>query len=313
MMGANKRTNSAQLDCDPWVDPQMAAILRAAVPIPPSDDVQELRIASVQSKSLWNDVIVPSGMKVTSSLIKLGDGERPVRCYAPANTKGTDILFLHGGGWSICSLDTHHAICVALAQTAGRRVFALHPRQAPEFPYPAPLDDVVAFLKQADHPLALVGDSAGANLALAAALRLRDVGLNDHVTALALMYGCYRYLTDTSSHLALGDGRFGLTSKRMQLFWSFYLGGLEASSAFADVSTQSLTGLPPIFVGAATLDPLFDDSAWLTDQLVDAVGVHTYKSYDGVVHGFLHYVKALQTAQTAIVDISRFLDEHART
>lgn len=294
----------------PWVDPQMEAILNEAVSIPPTEDIKQLRQASMQSKQAWNDIDLPDGMAVMSDGVTLDGNERPMRVYTPDLTTGTDILFVHGGGWSICNLDTHHAICVAMAEATSRRVIALHPRQAPEHPYPAPLDDVVAFIRQTQRLLILVGDSAGANLVLAAALRMRAEGSANQVSALVLMYGCYRNQSDTQSHHRLGDGRFGLTSARMRLFWSLYLGD-RGDVSFGDLSGQGFDGLPATYIGAAALDPLLDDSTWLAQKLHVSNVAHTVRTYDGVVHGFLHYVKGLDAAENALADISEFLTQHA--
>ncbi|MEO0384719.1 MAG: alpha/beta hydrolase fold domain-containing protein [Pseudomonadota bacterium] len=310
MSSADLQKDVVRASGQPWVDPQMQAILNDAVAIPPTEDIKQLRQASVQSKQIWNDVDLPDGMAVTSDAVTLGGNERLMRVYTPSLTTGTDILFVHGGGWSICNLDTHHAICIALAETTSRRVIALHPRQVPECPYPAPLDDVVAFIGQTQRPLILAGDSAGANLALAAALRLSAGGSVNQVSALVLMYGCYRNQSDTQSHHRFGDGRFGLTSARMQLFWSLYLGDRDDVS-FGDLSSQGFGGLPPTYIGAAALDPLLDDSNWLARKLHGSDVAHTARTYDGVVHGFLHYVKGLDAADKAMADISEFLTQHA--
>lgn len=289
----------------------MQAILNDEVSIPPTEDIEQLRQASVQSKRVWNDVDLPDGLAVAFEDVTLGGHKRPMRTYTPALTTGTDILFVHGGGWSICNLDTHRAICVAMAEITSRRVIALHPRQAPEHPCPAPMDDVVAFVRRTQRPLILAGDSAGANLVLAAALQLRDDGFLDRVSALVLMYGCFRNQTDTPSHQRFGDGRFGLTSARMRLFWLLYLGDRDDVS-FGDLSGQRFEGLPPAFIGAAALDPLLDDSCWLAERLRDSNVAHTMQTDDGVVHGFLHYVKRLDAAGKSLADMSQFLIQHAR-
>ncbi len=295
----------------PQLHPQMRAVLEQSVPLPSDADVETMRRASVASKAQWNDVLLPSGMTVEETMASLPSGARPLRTYTPARASGADIVFLHGGGWAICNLDTHHAIFMHLAERIGRRVLALHPRQAPEHPFPAPFQDVVDFVEQLPGPVILAGDSAGANLALAAALELRE-RVPNKVEALVLAYGCYRLTTHTDSHHLFGDGRFGLSTARMALFWEWYCGTgapRPPERDFADLSAQDFHGLPPTFVSAAELDVLRADSRWLKEALQEAGVRHRFTLYEGMAHGFLHYLKTVDAAREALNDIQAFLTD----
>lgn len=301
----------AYVTATPQLHPQMRAVLDQSVLLPSDADVETMRRASVASKAAWNDVLLPPGMVVDYGTVELPGGARQLRTYTPAGASGTDIVFLHGGGWAICNLDTHHAIFMHLAERTGRRVLALHPRQAPEHPFPAPFKDVVAFVEQLPGPVILAGDSAGANLALAAALQLREQ-MPDKVEALVLAYGCYRSTTHTDSHHLFGDGRFGLSTARMALFWQWYCGTgapRPPERDFADLSAQDFHGLPPTFVSAAELDVLRADSHWLKEALQEAGVRHRFTLYEGMAHGFLHYLKTVDTAHQALDDIGAFLTE----
>src|SRR5438105_4250829 len=107
-------------------------------------------------------------------------GQIGARRYVPHGADAT-ILWIHGGGWVICDLETHDAVCRLLAESSGCRVIALDYRRAPEYPFPAPLEDCWDALsavaaESGDAPLIIAGDSAGANMAAACTLRARHLG-----------------------------------------------------------------------------------------------------------------------------------------
>ena len=107
-------------------------------------------------------------------------GTIAARRYVPEDAAAT-ILWIHGGGWVICDLDTHDAVCRLLAVSSGCRVVAVDYRRAPEHPFPTPLEDCWDALRavageSADGPLIIAGDSAGGNMSAACALRARDRG-----------------------------------------------------------------------------------------------------------------------------------------
>ncbi len=141
------------------------------------------------------------------------------------------ILFLHGGGWAFGNLKSHARFARLLAETTGSRVLAVDYRLAPEHPYPAPLDDSRAawrwLLGQAesspdlDGPLAVAGDSAGANLAVALALDAVATGIRGPDLILSF-YGAFRAGTESASYRRFAEG-FGLTRAMMGRFWDWYV------------------------------------------------------------------------------------------
>src|SRR5436309_6955416 len=107
-------------------------------------------------------------------------GELGARRYVPEDAAGT-ILWIHGGGWVICDLDTHDAVCRLLAVSSGCRVIALDYRRAPEDTFPASLEDCWDALRavaaeSAQAPLVIAGDSAGGNMDAACTVRARERG-----------------------------------------------------------------------------------------------------------------------------------------
>ena len=147
----------------------------------------------------------------------------PARLVVPPNDLGREaILHVHGGGWAFCSPMTHEGAARRLALACACPVLTIDYRLTPEHPYPAGLEDVLEAWVARDtaRRWSLAGDSAGANLALAALLRLIDEGATLPATAL-LFYGVYGADFATPSYLAHADGP-GLTRAKMQRYWAWY-------------------------------------------------------------------------------------------
>jgi acetyl esterase len=186
---------------------------------------------------------------------------------------------------------------------------------APEYPFPAPLDDCVAAVRwiRAEAQqlgvdpdrVVLAGDSAGANLALASLLDLRDAGTSTTERPCrggALFYGCFWRRLDTPPHARFGDGSLRLGTDEMRWFWQHYLGDSSRPDPRAEPIYADLRRLPPLFLMAAALDPLFDDTLEL-DRRLEAAGVaRELKVYPGLVHGFLQMTPRCAAARAAVRD-----------
>ena len=298
------------------VDPAMAVLLAAMRAAPAVDyrtmpiDVARATFEKVQTPWAW----CPLPLAETRELTVPGvAGPIRARLYRP-HAKGDlpVVLFIHGGGWTFGSIDTHGGTMHWLAATSGCAVLGIDYRLAPEHPFPAGHDDVMAALAHIragglgagidSRRIALAGDSAGANLALGALLAVREAGLPMPQTA-ALFYGCYAPIFDTDSNLANGDGSYVLSTAMMRWYWANFLGTTKAEDAppacaplFAD-----LAGLPPLYLNAAGLDPLLDDTLILSKRLA-AQGIrHRLDIWPGVLHGFLRLARELPMAQAALV------------
>lgn len=304
MMNADRRGREFTLV------PDMARILAQRIPSD-SMSVSEMRSHAVADKTRWN-VSATEGLVVSDNIVPTQHGPRPARCVAPRPARNRPILYLHGGGWTICDLDTHLSIFAALARASGREVIALHARRAPEASYPAALDDTIAAIRHVatthQSGFFLGGDSAGANLALGAVMRMRDEGEVPPVAAIIAFYGCFRRRFDTESYKRFGDGSFGLSSEKMRRFWDLYCGADDAGP-YADLSDGDLSGLPPVQAHAAQVDPLHDDTIWLHKSITEAGGNCDLKIWHGVTHGFLHYASELPTARDAMAAAADFMTE----
>lgn len=241
------------------------------------------------------------------------------------------VLYFHGGGWCVGSPRTHEAIVRRLAGSMACPVWSIDYALAPEHPFPQGLHDCLSAIETVakeypDARIVLAGDSAGANLALAAAMWLRDQGNRVNgaaqvfLAALLLFYGVYSDQFSGDSMNAFADGRFGLSLQAHQRYLQAYgipgeVGSLPTTEpgrhhALALTRDAQLAGLPPTFLLAAELDILRDQSLALSVAL-DAAGTQsTLLEMPGVFHGFLAYGRALPDVEVAIDAATRFANHH---
>lgn len=229
----------------------------------------------------------------------------PVRIYHPGSggTPLPVVVFFHGGGFVLCSLDSHDGLCRALASGTGAVVVSVDYRLAPEHPAPAAVEDAGAALAwvvaHADElgvdagRLAVAGDSAGGNLAAAVCLLAKERGA-PMPAAQVLIYPALDPATDTESMREFGEGHF-LTAQHMRWLWEQYLAGAEPTPLTAPVTARDVSGLPPALLVEAECDPLRDEGRAYVARLPEAE-VHT--AY-GVFHGFLDFAAELPQAAVA--------------
>jgi acetyl esterase len=226
----------------------------------------------------------PAVHKVEDLEIAGPGGVLSLRLYRP--TPGPDtaiVIFLHGGAFVFGDLDTHDALCRRLALSSGLTVASVEYRLAPEYPCPAGLDDAVAAVlwvrsRFPDLPVGLAGDSAGAWLAIAAAVRLAVRGQS--VDAMGLLYPAVDPGCASASQMAFGRDHM-LTRDFMAWAWSVF-----TSEDMPDLTKVDLSGLPPSVVITAGFDPLRDEGEALIDR-ARAAGVQvSAHHYPDMIHGF---------------------------
>ncbi len=294
------------------VTPEVQSLLDmiAAVGAPPAAEQTpgEVRAAYAQlcAFGVKEDVAVVADRTIPGAV-----GDLPIRVYRPAGLGGVPgaagsepgdppgvLVFFHGGGWSIGSIETHDAVCRALANGAGILVVSVEYRLAPEEPFPAALDDAVAAVRwvAANGPelgadtgrLAVGGDSAGGNLAAVVSQQLRDGGPD-----IAFQLLVYPAVDLTLAHPSMDENAEGyfLTKDTMQWFRANYLGGGVVDHRDARVSPLhaapgALRDLPPALVLTAEYDPLRDEGEAYAQALAGAGVEVTVTRYDGMIHGF---------------------------
>lgn len=306
----------------PPVDPFMQPILermRAA----PALDYAAMPMATARrlfedGSAIWRDGLPE--METRDFAIPSPGGAMRARLHLPRPGRLPLIVFVHGGGWTFGSVDTHANEMRRLATASGCAVLGFDYRLAPEQPFPAGLDDTLAAIAFAETDalgenvdatrLMLAGDSAGANLALSALIVRRDRD-EPPARAAALFYGCYAPDFDTASHASLGGGGFVLSSARMRWYWDNFLGAEpHETPSLAAPGRAALEGLPPLYLAAAGLDPLLDDTLALARRLAHAGVAHRCDVVPGVIHGFLRMARELPAAQATLEAAGAYLAGH---
>ena len=228
------------------------------------------------------------------------------------------LVYLHGGGWTMFSLDTHDRIMREFAARAGATVVGIDYALSPEVKFPHALEQVVdavrALRERASEfgldatRLAIGGDSAGANLSVATSLVLRDAGAAHVLRGMLLIYGCYT--PEISAAAANGFGAEGnlLTAAEMATFWVNYLERPgEASSPLVAPMRAQLAGLPPAFLIGAQCDVLAEQSVAFAAKLRAAGVPAEFVEYAGATHSFLEAVSISELADRAIADGAAWL------
>lgn len=245
-------------------------------------------------------------------------GPLRVRITAPAGPGPFPVLvYYHGGGWVIGSIETHDLVCRSLTNAADCVVVSVDYRLAPEHPYPAAVDDAyAAAVWVAEHArelnadpsrLAVGGDSAGGNLAAAVALKARDCGA-PHVALQVLIYPIMNCDFASPSYVENAEG-YMLTRDTMIWFWNHYIPDLaRRTEPYASpLRATGLSNLAPALVQTAEYDPLRDEGEAYAARLAAAGVPVTFTRYDGMIHGFLRRYGFLDQGKTALGEVAAAL------
>jgi len=241
----------------------------------------------------------------------------PARLYAPTTQAGLPLLlYLHGGGFTIGSVETHDVLCRELARLAGCMVVSLDYRLAPEHRFPTAHNDAWDALQWlATHAgtlgadaarLAVGGDSAGGTLAAASALLARDA--KTPLALQVLFYPGTAAHQDTPSHAQFADGPI-LDARAIAWFFDQYLGQHNEREdwRFAPLLAPELEGVAPVWIGLAECDPLVDEGIAYADRLRMARVAVDLEIYRGVAHGFINMGRVLPEARQAHADAAQAL------
>jgi acetyl esterase len=219
------------------------------------------------------------------------------------------LVYLHGGGWVVGSLDTADLTARLLCRRIPAVVASVDYRLAPEHPYPAALDDAWAALGWAFErraelghgagAFAVGGDSAGANLAAAVTLLARDRG-GPPIDAQLLVYPVTDASMAQSSYDENGTGLL-LTRAAMAWFWDLYASPAQRRDPLVcPLLASDLSRLPPAVIATAQYDPLRDEGEAYAARLVDAGVPVVCTRFDGLVHGYLGMVTTVPAADAAL-------------
>ncbi|MCA8052273.1 alpha/beta hydrolase [Burkholderia arboris] len=290
------------------LEPEIAAFVAAVDAWYPADAAarspDEQRRLYDRFAAEWTPAALPAGIVQQDAVWHAPDGRAiALRRYMSVHgaSRGT-VLFFHGGGFVVGSLDSHALITAQLAADTGLDVFAVDYRLAPEHRAPAALEDCLEVTRAARdarwpfgpcvHPLTLAGDSAGGMLAAAVATALRDAG-ERNVDGIALVYPMLGFepqspARETEAHapmLTLDD-----VHRYRELYWSGGLSdvlqdGNPLLRASVPLEAARFDGLPPVLAIGAEHDPLRDDARVYAERIRAAGGVAHDWIGEGLVHG----------------------------
>ncbi len=309
------------MDDDIQMDPAMAAALVRADDLqkrfPPAKTAQQERIRDQAIAPAWA-FGAPEMAAVEPYAIPAEGGYRPALLVKPKGVARPPLcVLIHGGGWNKGSIGQSIWQQNSLAAASGHAVLSISYRLAPEHPFPAALHDVDAaidwsFAHLGELGLAPVaprvaGTSAGANLAICAALLRRDIN-KPLPSGLALFYGVLGADFDTPSYKAFGDGRFRLTRARMIAYFDDYVGpaGNRNNPLVAPIGAD-LKGLCPVWLASAEIDVLRDDTLMLAERLEKADLAHRLVRGHGLTHGYCNSGSLVPRAQEIVGDAGQFL------
>jgi len=226
------------------------------------------------------------------------------------------LIYLHGGGWTLFSLDTHDRLMREYAARAGVRVIGVDYALSPEAKFPVALEQVVAVAQSIGQgtAIAIGGDSAGANLALAACIRLRDQGQSHLIHAMLLNYGVFDRRSSLEARKRFGGPGNMVTAEEMQGFWRNYLRDEgDASNPLVCPLLGDLRGLPRALLVIPELDLLTEQSLKLAEGLESAMVPVEMKFYRGAVHSFLEAVSISSLADRALAETAAWLRANVST
>ena len=243
----------------------------------------------------------------------------PVRFYRPtADGELPVFVYLHGGGFRIGGPLSNDRQMREIAATWGGAIVSADYVHVPEHTFPDPVDEIVAVLEWLSDSgrdwgldtdrIAVGGASAGASVSLGAAITLRDKGRPDLLKAIVSLYGVLDYNLESDSMKELGGGDFMLTSEYTQMVYDGYVPNeADRADPRAFAAKVDPTGLPPIFIAAAELDPIRDDSLTFATTLKEAEHFYVLEVYPGVMHAFFGYSPVIDEAKRLINDMATFL------
>ena len=297
------------------LDPQARLMIERtqALNLPP---VGQLTPAQARASVLERSAALPREpvASVQDHQIPVAGGAIRVRVFTPhVAAPRPALVYFHGGGWVTGDVETHEGICRTLANAAGCVVASVDYRCAPEFTYPTAAEDAFAatrwVVEQAPQlgvdarRLAVCGDSAGGNLAAAAALMARDRG----GPALALQVLVYP-ITDCDferpSYKQNAEG-YMLTAESMRFYWDQYVPNAadRTQPYVSPMRAASHANLAPALVITAEYDPLRDEGEAYA-QVLAAAGVPVTQSrYPGMIHAFFRFTNSVDAARAAVTEV----------
>ena len=255
---------------------------------------------------------LPELARVESRNIAGPNGPISVRIYQPHGSPLGTCVYFHGGGWVIGDLDQTDATCRRLAGRSNCTIVSVDYRLAPEHPYPQPLDDCwVALLWAAEAfagPLLVAGESAGANLAAACAIRARAAG-GPALAGQLLAYPVTNHDFETSSYRQIGCRNWLLSTADMRWFWDHYCPTSvdRDNPEISPLHVETTRGLASAMILVGELDPLRDEGLAYARRLAEGGVTVSLRCDASMPHGYLAAAATVAAAAEALADAVRWM------
>ena len=290
-------------------------------PLEPAKAAPRMR-KSLRQAAPFLDAVAPPLQSVENFVIAGPDRDIPARLYIPQGSQGPApiCLFTHGGGYVIGDLDTHDRLCARMAAKSGVRVLAIDYRLAPEHMFPAGVEDALAafdWLVSAEGlertgadiaRVAVAGDSAGGGLAAMLGQQRRD-----QIRFQLLIYPLMQLIERRKPKLKALEGHI-LSVYTLEQIVRAYLPDEQAAhdTRVSPLLENDLSGLPPAFIAAAELDPLYDEGTAYRDRLAAAGIPVEYVLGKAMPHGYFNMTAVLPGAKDIVNRVSAALGDGLR-
>lgn len=282
----------------------------------------EARKIAEKVRARWSE----GGPEMAATLehtIALPSGSLRIRIYYP-DPPGPDypaMVYIHGGGFVMFSIDTHDRLMREYASLGRFAVIGVDYPLAPENKFPVALDLITEFTDWLSvhagelfidaSRIVLGGDSAGGNLSVSACLRLRDKGKLHLVRAVLSNYGGFAASVSDEAEAKLGGPGAVLNASEVEFFWSHYLPSPDyATDPYACPLHADLRELPPMLIVIPDRDIVSEHSFQFAEKLAAAGVSHEVKVYRGATHSFLEAMSVSALARQAIEDGAVFVARH---
>ena len=317
--------NETASDPTQLIHPQMADALKRNAEVVAEvggagESLEEVRAQAEAARAVWNrggpEMAVNEARSIPGPFRDV-----PVQLYKPSDADGLPVfVYLHGGGFRIGGPLSNDRQMREIAEAWGGAIISADYVHVPEHTFPDPVDEIVAVVEWLvanggdwgldTGRIAIGGASAGASVALGVAQTLRDAGRGGVLKAVVSLYGVLAYDLDSDSMTQLGGGDFMLTTEYTKMVYDGYVPDeAERSNPRAFAVHADPAGLPPVFVAAAQLDPIRDDSIAFAEKLSAAGHPHKLEVYPGVMHAFFGYSGTIDEAKRLVADTASYLGE----
>lgn len=312
----------------PELDPEIAVFVErlsaAWAEHPPfaSLPIAEAREVAEKVRAPWR-AAGPVMARTSEHIVPTATGGLRVRLYDPGlPSPAPALIYLHGGGFILFSIDTHDRLMREYAAAGQFAVIGVDYPLSPEARYPKALDQIVELVDWLHRDggrelgidperLAIGGDSAGANLSVATALRLRDRGATGMLKGLLLNYGAFGIGCSDEAEERFGGEGAVLQRAEMDHYFMCYLGAdlLAQADPYATPLLAGLRRLPPAFLAIPQCDLLAEQSYAMAERMAEADVDVSSVVYEGATHSFLEAMSIAEVARRAIRDGADWVKE----